>query len=243
MRVAVVSDIHSNLAALDAVLADAGAVDAVWCLGDVVGYGPEPNECIERLRALDAICIVGNHDLAAICQADLDEFHAEAAAAARWTGEQLTPANREWLASRPQRVVLPERRATLVHGSPRDPIWEYVTNAYVAARSLACVATPLCLIGHTHLPSSFLARPTGEIEVALRGPGSVARLDEGQLLANPGSVGQPRDGNPDAAYLIYEPEEGVLTWRRTPYPVEVTQRKILAAGLPPRLARRLAAGW
>lgn len=243
MRVAVLSDIHSNLAALDAVLADAGAVDAVWCLGDVVGYGPEPNECIERLRALDAVCIVGNHDLAAIGAADLDEFHAEAAFAARWTSEQLTPANREWLATRPERVVLPEYRATLVHGSPRDPIWEYVTNAYVAARSLALVDTPLCLIGHTHLPSSFLLRPDGEMAVTLRGPGSTARLAEGRLLANPGSVGQPRDGHPEAAYLIYEPDEGVLTWRRTPYPVEVTQRKMLAAGLPPRLARRLAAGW
>ncbi|MBX5489961.1 MAG: metallophosphoesterase family protein [Chloroflexi bacterium] len=243
MRVAVLSDIHSNLAALEAVLADAGAVDAVWCLGDVVGYGPDPNECIERLRELHAVCIVGNHDLAAVGRAPLVDFHAEAAAAARWTRRQLTPENREWLMTRPERVVLADQHATLVHGSPRDPIWEYVLNTQIAAGNLPYFDTLLCLIGHTHLPSSFQELAGGRIEVTLREAGSCVRLSEGRLIANPGSVGQPRDGNPAASYLLYEPEQGTLVWRRAPYPVESTQRKMLAAGLPPRLARRLAEGW
>ena len=240
MRVGVISDLHSNLAALDAVLADLPSVDALWCLGDVVGYGAEPNECIQRLQELDAICILGNHDLAALGQVSLDYFNADAAAAAAWTTAQLTPEARAWLESRPQVVV--EGGVTLAHGSPYNPVWEYVTNSRVAARSLTCIETAICLVGHTHLPSSFVSQPDGTIRTEYRAPGDVVHLGEARLLANPGSVGQPRDEDPRAAYLICDDAAGRLTWHRVRYPVHTTQERILRAGLPARLAQRLAAG-
>lgn len=243
MRVAILSDIHSNLAALDAVLAHAGSFDALWCLGDVVGYGPEPNACIERLRELDAVCVAGNHDLAALGRVSLDDFHPEAAAAALWTGEQLTETNREWLLARPETHALPDHAVTLVHGSPRDAIWEYVVNSLVAKQNMGRFETRACLIGHTHLPSTFVEQEDGSIAVEHRVADSKVYLEEGRLLANPGSVGQPRDRNPDAAYLIYDTDESSFTWLRTPYPVEITQEKMVEVGLPPRLANRLAAGW
>jgi predicted phosphodiesterase len=240
VRVGVISDLHGNLAALDAVLADLPSVDALWCLGDVVGYGAEPNECIERLRQASAVCILGNHDLAALGQVALDYFNADAAAAAAWTADVLTPEARAWLASRPQVVV--DEGVTLAHGSPYDPVWEYVTNSRVAARSLGCFDTAVCFIGHTHLPSSFVSQPDGSVRTEYRAPGEVVALSEGRLLANPGSVGQPRDEDPRAAYLVCDAAAGRLTWCRVAYPVETTQARILEAGLPPRLARRLAAG-
>ena len=241
MRVGVVSDIHSNLAALEAVLAHMGSVDTVWCLGDVVGYGAEPNECVARLRELGAVCIAGNHDWAALGRLSVDDFNADAAAAAIWTGRQLTLEAREWLAERPQVVV--EGPVTLAHGSPCDPIWEYVVNARVAARSLTCFDTALCLVGHTHIPSSFVQQTDGRIAAQHRTDCDEIHLEGGRLLANPGSVGQPRDEDPRAAYLLYDSDAGRLTWRRAAYPVALTQEKIMRAGLPPRLARRVAVGW
>lgn len=240
MRVGVISDIHGNLAALDAVLAAMGSVDALWCLGDVVGYGAEPNECIARLRERDALCIAGNHDLAALGRVGLDAFNADAAAAARWTAAALTPESREWLAARTS--ISAAGTVLLAHGSPYDPVWEYVTSARVAARSLSCFDSPLCLVGHTHVPSSFVQQPDGQIETEYRVEGDVVRLGHVRLLANPGSVGQPRDEDPRAAYLILDSEAGTLTWHRTSYPVAEAQEKILAAQLPARLARRLAVG-
>jgi diadenosine tetraphosphatase ApaH/serine/threonine PP2A family protein phosphatase len=240
VRIAVVSDIHGNLAALDAVLADAGSIDAVWCLGDVVGYGAEPNECIERLRRLGALCIAGNHDWAAVGRAEVENFTRDAAVAARWTAGQLEASNRTWLAARPEIAVAGD--ATLAHGSPRDPIWEYVLSAPVALRSLNCFETPLCLIGHSHIPSWFATTPDGGMSAEYAGAGREFWTDQGRLLANPGSVGQPRDQDPRAAYLVYDSDCQRLRWRRVRYAIRKTQRKILHAGLPPRLAERLAIG-
>jgi len=240
VRVGVISDVHGNLDALEAVLAALGSVDALWCLGDVVGYGAAPNECVARLRALDAVCIVGNHDLAALGEVSLDTFNGEAAAAARWTASALAPESRAWLAARGPSTTV--ESALLAHGSPYDPVWEYVTNGRTAARCLTCFDGPLCLIGHTHVPSSFVQRPDGQLQAEYRVEGDVLELGEARALANPGSVGQPRDEDPRAAYLVFDSERATLTWHRTPYPVAAAQEKIIAAGLPPRLARRLAAG-
>jgi diadenosine tetraphosphatase ApaH/serine/threonine PP2A family protein phosphatase len=240
VRVGVISDIHGNLAALDTVLAAVGSVDALWCLGDVVGYGAEPNECIERLRTLGVVCIAGNHDLAALGQVSLDTFNADAAAAALWTAAELSPESREWLADRGS--IASAGDVLLVHGSPCDPVWEYVTNSRVAARSLTCFEQPVCLVGHTHVPSSFIQRPSGKIETEYRMAGDVVALGESRLIVNPGSIGQPRDEDPRAAYLILDSDAATLTWYRTPYPVELTQARILAAELPARLAKRLAVG-
>jgi len=240
VRVGVVSDIHSNLAALEAVLADMGSVDALWCLGDVVGYGPDPNACLARLKELGTTCIVGNHDWAVLGHAALDDFNTDAALAALWTRERLEPELRAWLDGCPQVQRLDP--ITLAHGSPRDPIWEYVLSEGVARVSLDCFETLVCLIGHTHVPSSFVQQPDGSVEAEYRSEGEVIVLGEQRLLANPGSVGQPRDQDPRAAYLIYDGDAGTLTWRRTPYPVEATQEKMRQEGLPPRLVRRLAYG-
>jgi len=240
VRVGVISDIHSNLCALEAVLDDLGSVDALWCLGDVVGYAAEPNECVERLRQVGAVCIQGNHDLAALGEVSLAYFNSDAAAAARWTAQVLTPESRAWLAACPQVLTIGD--ATLVHGSPCFPVWEYVTTARVAARALAACETPLCLIGHTHVPSSFVEQADGTVRAEYRQADDVLALGAQRLLANPGSVGQPRDEDPRAAYLVLDTDAGTLAWHRVPYAVRVTQERILRAGLPPRLAYRLAAG-
>ncbi len=240
MRVGVVSDVHGNLPALEAVLADMGSVDALWCLGDVVGYGPDPNACIARLKDLGAVCIVGNHDWAVLEHASLDDFNADAAAAVLWTRERLDADLRAWLDACPQVIRLDP--VTLAHGSPCDPIWEYVLSESVARRSLRCFQTAVCLIGHTHVPSSFVQQPDGSIEAEYRADGDQLVLGEQRLLANPGSVGQPRDQDPRAAYLVYDSDAATLSWRRTPYPIEATQEKMRREGLPPRLAHRLAYG-
>jgi predicted phosphodiesterase len=240
VRVGVISDIHANLDALDTVLTAMGPVDALWCLGDVVGYGAEPNECIERLREREAVCIAGNHDLAALGQISLDAFNADAAAAALWTGAALTPESRAWLSARTS--VTAAGPVLLAHGSPYEPVWEYVTNGRVAARSLTCFDGALGLVGHTHVPSSFVQQPDGKIATEYRVEGDVVPLGRARLLANPGSVGQPRDEDPRAAYLILDSDAATLTWHRTSYPVAAAQEKILAAQLPVRLARRLAVG-
>jgi diadenosine tetraphosphatase ApaH/serine/threonine PP2A family protein phosphatase len=240
VRVGVISDLHGNLDALDAVLAALGPVDALWCLGDVVGYGAEPNECIARLRELEAVCIAGNHDLAALGEVSLDTFNADAAAAAEWTAAQLTPESRVWLSQRgPLTAAGP---VVLAHGSPYDPVWEYVTNGRVAARSLTCFDSPICLVGHTHVPSSFIQQPDGRIDTEYRLDGDVVQLGQSRLIANPGSVGQPRDEDPRAAYMVLDSVAATLTWHRTPYSIAAAQEKILAAELPVRLARRLAVG-
>jgi diadenosine tetraphosphatase ApaH/serine/threonine PP2A family protein phosphatase len=239
MRIAVLSDIHSNIVALDAVLLHAGDVDAIWHLGDVVGYGPEPDAVVERLGERKATGVRGNHDAAAVGGAEIDWFNAEARAAAEWTREAMSAATRRWLEE------LPERRTIdgvlLVHGSPRDPLREYVTDLEVAAENLALLETTHALHGHTHVPVAWIATPDRIALVHARDTTGI-ELGAYRTLINPGSVGQPRDGDRRAAYLVLDQELGRVTWHRVEYDIARVQAGIRAAGLPERLAARLAVG-
>lgn len=239
MRTAVLSDIHANVVALDAVLDAIGPVDAVWHLGDVIGYGPEPNLVVERLIGVGAVGVQGNHDAAACGGAEIDWFNPEARAAMEWTRRAISTATRSWLAALPDRVV--DGSFTLVHGSPRDPLWEYVTSVPVARTNLALLSTPIGLHGHTHIPVAY-REEEGRIEAATPGDGSSVALDGRRLLLNPGSVGQPRDGNPKASYAIIDSDTGRCTWHRVGYDIEAVQAAMHAAGLPERLASRLSLG-
>ncbi len=239
MRIAVLSDIHSNLPALEAVLAALGRVDAVWHLGDVVGYGPHPDEVVARLREIGAVGVRGNHDAAALGGAEVEMFNPDARAAIEWTARRITPPTRAWLRSLPERLELDE--ATLVHGSPRDPTWEYVMTASAARASFEAFTSPCALHGHTHVPVAWRQGERG-VELLRPDDGSELLLDERRVLLNPGSVGQPRDGDPRAGAMILDTGERRVAWRRVPYPVEVVQAEIRSAGLPRRLADRLAHG-
>ena len=239
MRVAVLSDIHSNLAALDAVLEDLGAVDAVWVLGDIVGYGPDPDDVVERLRDIDAFAVRGNHDAAALGQLDASAFNDDARTAVEWTATRIGPETRAWL------EALPERREadgfTLVHGSPRDPLWEYLFSVTVARRNLTAFTTTHCVVGHTHVPLVF-REDDDVVELLTPGDGSTLTLDERRTILNPGGVGQPRDGDPRACAMLLDIEAGTAEWRRVAYPFEQTQDRMREQGLPVRLINRLAHG-
>ena len=244
MRYLIISDIHSNLEAFEAVLADVGPFDKVWCLGDVVGYGPDPNECVERLRDLPHICVAGNHDWAVLGKLDLEDFNPEARRACFWTREELSPANWEYLEVLPQTVV--EKGFTLVHGSPRHPIWEYILYPSVAKANFEHFDTRFCFIGHTHVPVIYRYHTENpNLACDTFRPSSNARLVLGddRLIINPGSVGQPRDGDHRASYAILDFDELTLEYRRIPYPIEVTQTRMMEKGLPPRLIVRLRYGW
>jgi predicted phosphodiesterase len=240
LRVAVLSDVHSNLHALEAVLAEveAGRYDAVWCLGDLVGYGPKPNECVALLQERAAICLAGNHDLVVLGKIPLDAFAGEAAAAAQWTQTVLDDEARTFLDRLEPRAQADG--AALYHGSARDAVWEYVLTDAAAAASFALTDAPLVLVGHSHVA---LEISNGD---ALRGGQAPAgtRLELGRLrrLLNPGSVGQPRDGDPRAAWLEIDFDTAWATFRRTDYPVEQTQRESRDLGLPEALAARLEYG-
>ena len=239
MRVAVLSDIHANLAALEAVLAALGPVDAIWQLGDAIGYGPQPNEVVERLRSLDATGVQGNHEAAALGRMDLAWFNEAARTALEWTVPLLGPEARAWLKAEPDIRV--ESSLTLVHGSPRDPLREYVLSTSTARTCLIAAETTHVLVGHTHEPRLFREHD-GRVEVLVPAPGASITLDERPTIINPGSVGQPRDGDPRASWLEIDTETGTIRWRRTTYPVERTQELMRRAGLPQRLIDRLALG-
>ncbi|MCW5853557.1 MAG: metallophosphoesterase family protein [Anaerolineae bacterium] len=243
MRILVLSDIHANLAAFEAVLAHAGSFDRVWCLGDIVGYGPDPNECVERVRELRRYqCLAGNHDWAALGKLDLSDFNTDARLAALWTRQQLTPDNRAFLDARLEYIGPLEDRYTLVHGSPRYPIWEYILDEAIAAENFPYFSTQVCLVGHTHVPVIYAETPAGVR--ALRPPLDKPHpLGDQRLIINPGSVGQPRDGDPRASYLLLDVDASTVTYRRVDYPIEVTQEKMAVVGLPPRIIARLEYGW
>jgi diadenosine tetraphosphatase ApaH/serine/threonine PP2A family protein phosphatase len=244
MRVLVISDIHGNLTALDAVLADAGAgYDAAWCLGDLVGYGPDPNGCIERVRALPGLqCLVGNHDKAALGEIDLSAFNADARFAVRWTQAMLAPDSQAYLAALPETLEI--GKYTLVHGSPRQPVWEYILDRATATQNFPYFATPYCLVGHTHNQVVFTQVSETELCDEKRPrPGERLHLNRSRRIFNPGSVGQPRDGNPAAAYALVDLEASVWEARRVPYDVGETQARLEAEGFPERLIARLAHGW
>jgi len=245
MRVAVLSDIHANLPALDAILIAVGDVDRIWVLGDVVGYGPDPDGVVSRLVERDAVAVRGNHDAAAIGAIETDWFNADARLAIEWTAATITAPTRRWLAT------LPETRRTdgfaLVHGSFVDPIWEYILDADVARASLDRLpdhGVSVGLFGHTHLPSLFRDRGGGRVEAEAATDGRRIVLDGRPTLVNPGSVGQPRDGDPRASAIVLELEDDrtTVTWTRTPYDVAAVQAAMAAARLPAWLARRLELG-
>jgi predicted phosphodiesterase len=239
MRIAILSDIHANLPALEAVLAALGRVDAVWTLGDVVGYGAQPDEVVARLSELGAVGVRGNHDAAALDLSMAEWFNSDARRAIEWTAGRIAPVTRAWLAALPERRELDDM--TLVHGSPRDPMWEYVTTAAGASANLAAFTTPHLLFGHTHIPVVF-RQDGGRMEALEPGHGSSLTLDARRTLANPGSVGQPRDGDPRASATILDTRTSTLTWHRVAYPIAAAQAAIRAAGLPARLAARLEHG-
>ncbi len=239
MRVALLSDIHSNIVALDAVLAAAGAVDAIWQLGDIVGYGPEPDAVIGRLREVKAEGVRGNHDAAAVGGSEIDWFNPEARRAMEWTRAAISRDSVDWLRGLPDRATIGD--AELVHGSPREPLWEYVTSVPVARANLATLRQAVGLHGHTHIPVAFL-EADGRVDAIGPHDGSELELRGRRALLNPGSVGQPRDGDPRASFAIFEPEAGRITWHRVGYDVEGVQAAMRSAGLPPSLAARLSFG-
>ena len=239
MRIAVLSDIHSNIVALDAVLAAAGTVDAIWQLGDIVGYGPEPDAVVARLRDIGAIGVRGNHDAAACGGSEIDWFNPDARRAMEWTRAAIGAESVAWLRALPDRLSV--SGADLVHGSPREPLWEYVTSVPLARANLALLEQPIGLHGHTHVPVAFV-EDDGRIDVVEPHDGSTLALRGRRALLNPGSVGQPRDGDPRAAYAVLDPEAGSISWHRVPYDIAAVQAAMREAGLPPSLAARLSFG-
>ena len=246
MKIAVLSDVHANLHALEAVLEeiDAGGFDELWCLGDVVGYGPRPNECVALLRERATVCLAGNHDLVVLGKIPMAAFAGAAAAAAVWTQRTLDDDARTFLGRlEPAATVA---GAELFHGSPHDPVWDYVLSDEAARQSFASTSEPLVLVGHSHVALELSSDGVG-IHGGKANAGLRLDLSGRRRLLNPGSVGQPRDGDPRAAWLEIDKteidnERARATFRRTAYPVELTQAELRGQGLPEILAERLAHG-
>jgi predicted phosphodiesterase len=244
MRILVISDIHANLTALNAVINDAGNFEQIWCLGDVVGYGPEPNECISRLREFDLICLAGNHDLAVVGKTGLWEFSQSAREVIFWTRHWLTTFNHDWLNSLPATPLVMGYGITLVHASPRDPIWEYIVARGVAKDNLNFIDTPICLNGHSHIPIMFRKPWDGVkvLEEPLHVNSTIRLTSYDQVFINPGSAGQPRDEDPRASYALIDLDTMTLTHRRIQYDFSATQKLMKQAKFPDRLIRRLRFG-
>ncbi|HUG06307.1 MAG TPA: metallophosphoesterase family protein [Candidatus Limnocylindria bacterium] len=238
MRVGLLSDIHANLVALEAVLGALGKVDALWVTGDTVGYGPDPSETLALLRERGAVLVQGNHDRAVATGEGLELFHDRAGIAARLHAEWLSAAERDALAELP--TVRSVDRFTLCHGSLRDPLWEYVTSPRAAEATFAVAPTPFCCNGHTHVPALFRELPAG-VRLIQPEPDRAYLLSD-RTLINSGSVGQPRDGDPRAAYAVLDTEAGTVGFYRASYQIDETQRRIRARGLPEMFADRLAFG-
>ena len=242
MRVLVISDIHANLAAFEAVLADAaGKWDVIWCLGDIVGYGPNPNECVALLREHDHISLSGNHDWAVLGKLDISEFNPEAQTAVRWGQQALNEESRQYLDALPP--VRVEGDFTLAHASPRQPVWEYILDEETAVENFTHFETPFCLVGHTHMPLLFVQNGESDAIAYLPTYNETIYLEGTRVILNPGSVGQPRDSDPRAAYALLDTE--TLTWEfyRVPYPIQKTQEQMRRFALPEPLILRLELGW
>jgi predicted phosphodiesterase len=243
MRYAIIADIHSNLEAFTAVLKDIGKqgkVEEIWCLGDVVGYGPDPHACIELLKQCNHVCVAGNHDWGAIGKIDIGRFNPDAQTACRWTERQLNPVDTDYL----QRLPRVEAREafTLVHGSPREPIWEYTLSSSIAGQNFPFFTSKYCFVGHTHVPMVFKQEDDGHCSSGQLSMNVGLALGKNRLIINPGGVGQPRDGDPRASYAIYDSEANLVKLYRLPYDFKSTQDKMMRAGLPVRLAARLSYG-
>ena len=240
MRYIIVADIHSNLEAFTAVLQAAkagGEISEIWCLGDIVGYGPDPQSCLHLLRQYPHICVAGNHDMAAIGKIDTSDFNVAAALATNWTAQHLLTEDKQYLASLP--MIKEVGNFTLVHGSPREPIWEYVLSPMEAQASLSYFQTNYCLIGHSHVPALFQFEDGCCSQSQLP---ATLRLGKNRFMLNPGGVGQPRDHNPKAGYAIYDTEFNSISHYRVEYDISTTQEKMLRLGLPHSLAGRLSHG-
>lgn len=242
MRILIVSDIHSNIVALETVLAAAGTYDTLWCLGDIIGYGPHPNKCIDAIYARTEVSICGNHDLACLGKVDLDDFNPDARKANEWNGRQLSTTNRAWIEKLPalQRI---DETFTLAHGSPREPVWEYLLMPEQAQVNFHHFSSQICLIGHSHIPLVFRSAHEDFCERIIPDHGHVLQIEPGvRYFVNPGSVGQPRDQDPRAAYIIYDSDTGTISFQRIAYDIAQTQRQMRDVGLPGALIRRLEFG-
>ncbi len=243
MRSLILSDIHSNLEAFQAVITHArahGGFTEIWSLGDLVGYGPDPEPCIDLLRQYPHQAVIGNHDLAVIGKIPLDAFNPYAAAANRWNAARITQDQADYLANLLLTLELDE--FTLVHGSPRDPVWEYVVTPQAAIATFTHLDTYWCALGHSHMP--FICRPTPDGAAAFYQlpQDTPLALTSAPLIINPGSVGQPRDGDPRASYIIYDAHAATITHHRAAYDIATTQRKMTRHNLPQYLIDRLALG-
>ena len=242
MRALIVGDVHSNMEAFQSVIDDGkdrGGFDQIWSLGDLVGYGPDPAACIDLLRRYDHRAVAGNHDLASIGKLSLEAFNPHAAEANRWTSTQLSEEQAAYLGELPLKLEIDE--FTAVHGSPRDPIWEYVVSVSAAVASFMHFDSYWCLVGHSHVP--FLCRPAEDGAVFLDFPEDTdVRLGTNRLIINPGGVGQPRDGDPRASYAIYDSDRDLVVHHRVEYDIRATQEKMRIHGLPEFLINRLAEG-
>ena len=243
MKALIVSDVHSNLEAFTTVIEDAdrlGGFDEIWSLGDLVGYGPDPAAVVDLLREYPHQAIAGNHDLASVGKLSLEAFNPYAAAANTWTAGVLDEDRRQYLVGQPLTLEIDE--FTLAHGSPRDPIWEYVISVRAAIASFNHFETYWCLVGHSHVP--FICRPDTQRGAVFMSPplGGSFDLGEERLIINPGSVGQPRDGDPSASYAMYDSVEKTVSHRRVIYDISATQDKMRLHGLPDFLIDRLAQG-
>jgi len=242
MRIALLSDVHGNLPAFEAVLGDVEEedVEQVWCLGDLVGYGAEPDGCVELARARCDLSLAGNHDLVVTGDIPISDFSAGAAAAARWTQETIGEDTMSFL--KELRPADPSRDPALYHASPRDPVWEYVLSTWQADECLDAMDARVGAIGHSHVALWFRRDDEDKISGATAEAGEEMDLSAGRWLVNPGGVGQPRDGDPRAAWLLLDTSAWKASWRRVEYPIEQAARAIEEAGLPRMLAERLYRG-
>ena len=242
MLIVLVSDIHSNLVALEAVLEQLPLYDHLWCLGDTIGYGPRPNECVDYMRGLGTHLLIGNHDLACLGQLSTADFNDAARIANDWTGQQLLAASRAVL-QQCAATLTTAQGTLLAHASPRDPVWEYVDRVEVATANFDACTTPICLVGHTHVPVVFERSADGQVSGTYMQHGTVLQLrPDRRYIVNPGSVGQPRDGDARAAYAVWDTSAGTVQFARIGYDIGATQKQIAAAGLPAVLGERLASG-
>ncbi len=242
LRVCLISDIHGNLQALESVVKAVDDCDEWWCAGDIVGYGPYPNECVVIARDLGTKCVAGNHDLASIGKIGLKDFNDIARFACEWTSARLTAESKDYLRSLP--LIREIRNETgLYHGSFRDPIWEYIMDPYQAVRNFHDCDFPISYIGHSHVPMVFALRDDGELWATIPDDGFQLTFEVGtRYIVNVGSVGQPRDGDPRACFVIYDMESRTIKFNRVEYSIEKVQNKMMEVGLPEYLSARLSFG-
>jgi predicted phosphodiesterase len=243
MRVLIISDIHANLTALEAVIADAGEIDAVWFLGDLVGYGPDPNECIERVQTLPGlVALTGNHDAATLEKLSTESFNHDARRAVHWTQDEISLENLSYLEELNGKIQVTDD-VILAHGSPRQPIWEYILNTRAAAENFYFFDSPYCFVGHTHLPSIFCFRNSDSDADLIVPTENVSFSLSPRMILNPGSVGQPRDRDPRAAYALLDVDKSEIEFRRVEYDIQAVQERMREADLPDRHIDRLELGW